>query len=1217
MKLFFFSLRVRILFLGLLIVVPYLIVSAYEVIARREALRLKSEAEVTGIARLASSQHEKMIEGARQLLLGLSINDGIRSLDPGKAASILSLVHDKFVFYDNIILAGLDGEPIASSTATAGGVNFSDTFWFREAVAKKDFSAGDYKVNGPGINLPICFAYPVLGIDGNVTGIVSASVSVDRFRSLFSQLTGIPGFSIDLVDLGKSPEKAETSYEKINSESFSAASDEGFLAQVKQKTAYGVFYAEKSGGLRKVYAFSSVPVSSGRYVYVLVGMDESTLFADSVESIKRNISYGVAALLLSALGVWLYSGLFIIKHVETLTRAAREISKGNLDVRAAVPYDCGEMGFLAETFDLMTEAVKKRDKDLRDSESSYRLVMELAADGIFTADSSGRFLAANRRGCEMLMYDCAELKELSIIDLIPEEDVLADPLRFDELARGSRVFAERRVVRKDGSLIKIEVSAQTLPDGRILAIVRDVTERRKAEDDLRHNEAILKSIIDNAPALISVTDLNGGLILANRRIEELCPRQVTGKNRESDELSFASGSGCVLETEDLLRHLDGSIHTYLVLRFPVKLEDEDEHFGICSIATDITERKRYENLLEIERSRLKGILEEMNDGVCIISREMYLEYANPALRKIFGSASGKKCHDYFLCSHRPCILCKASEIMDSGKSLSWEWSSSIHQKSFEVFSTPLKNDDGSVSKLTLMHDITARKKTEKALLESEVKYRLLFETACEAIILMDMKSRAIIDINPAASAMYGYDRQTFLTLSENDLMSESQLPLADVCECSLFIPAALHRKNTGAVFPVEVTTGYIKDKDILVVFVRDISERLQMEEKNTALQEQLIQAQKMETVGRLAGGVAHDFNNILVVIMGYSEMLMEEPLAQNRTVLDYVGEIRKAGEKAQNITKQLLAFGRKQALKKETADLGRIILDFLKMLERLIGEDIKVSAETDSGLWPVEADISQIEQILMNLGVNSRDAMPRGGEILIRTFNQHVTAQNRIFYGNLEPGDYVFLEFTDTGTGMDEETAKHAFDPFFTTKEKGKGTGLGLSTVHGVVKQHGGEIFIKTGKNEGSAFTICLPRSEKNYQSKISSQTRAGGKNVGAGTIMIVEDETSLRKLLCDVVARHGYNVMETRSVSDALKLGFEKRGQIDLLVTDVVMPEMNGPEVAEKLLELCPGMKTLFISGYEGEALERHGLPGDVPLLRKPFPMEELVKKIKDLIGS
>lgn len=1230
---FYTSLRVRILFLGLILIVPYLFVSAYEVIEQRTALRHKAEADAVGIARLAASQHEKIAEGARQLLVGLSMIDDIRILDAVKSSKILENIHDKFGFYSNIWLLTPEGVPVSSALAIEKGDNFSDRLWFKETVSKRNFSSAGYHLRGMEGNLSTYFAYPILSIDGKVTGVVAVSISLEKIGVLTSQTGNIPGFSIDLVDgEGQIIDGISPVHGKAYDEKESASFRENFLPRIEKREPYGVFSVEVADALKKVYAFVSISESADQYAYIIVGMDEKTVFADSVEFTKRSVSYGVAALLLSALGVWLYCGLFITKHVEALARAVREISKGNLGVKADVPYDCCEMGFLAETFDLMAEAVRKRDEDLRNSESGYRLIMELAADGIFTSDSDGYFLEANKRGCEILMYDSSELRSLSIVDIIPKEDLVDNPVRFDDLAKGMRIFSERRVIRKDGSTILIEVSAQSLPDGRILSIVRDITQRKLAEETLKHNEAILKSIIDNAPALISITDPDGHFILANRRFEELAPKQVEEVTENFSELSrlvkngglfplsgsfFDQGTGGAVETEDLLMHGDGSIHTYLVIRFPVRLQNEEKPFGICSIATDITERKRYENLLEIERSRLKGILEEMNDGVCIINRDMKVEYANPALRKIFGSVSGKKCHEYFICSEQPCIICMAHEIIDSGNNISWEWFSEIYNRTFDVFSTPLKNDDGTVSKLTLMHEITDRKNTEKALFESETKYRLLFETACEAIILIDHNSRAIIDINPAASSMYGYERRDFLGMSELDLLAENQTPVSASCECSLFIPVAYHRKKTGDIFPVEVTTGYISDKGILVVFVRDISDRIQMEEKNKALQEQLIQAQKMETVGRLAGGVAHDFNNLLVVIMGYSEMLLDEPAAQNETVIDYIGEIRKAGDKAQNITKQLLAFGRKQTLRKETVDLGKITNDFLKMLERLIGEDIRVSIETEEALWPIEADVSQLEQILMNLGVNSRDAMPKGGEIFIRSGNQHVTSQNRFFYGNLEPGDYVFLEFTDTGCGMDGETAKHVFDPFFTTKEKGKGTGLGLATVHGVVKQHGGEVFLKTRKNEGSVFTICFPRSEKGLQAQASAVREKGKKINGVGTLMIVEDEAALRKLLCDVVSRFGYNVIETRNVSDALKIGFEKRGQIDLLVTDVVMPEMNGPEVAEKLLELCPDMKILYISGYEGEALESHGISEDVPLLRKPFPMEELVRRIKEILGS
>ncbi|WP_051284157.1 PAS domain S-box protein [Desulforegula conservatrix] len=1236
----FYSLRFRIIILSLLILAPSVWLATHSVLEQREALRQKASAETLGIARLAAANHESLVEGARQLLTGLSMLEEINSFDAEKSSVIFRQLHKKFGFYNNIGLVRLNGEAVASAVPLGKSVNLSDRLWFREAVRTRAFSAGEYQISRATGKAALNFAVPVFTSTGDVSGVVTASIALEWFGHFAPRIITIPGMHLDFLDrngavLAGYHHDVEKKSEEKPMEKDLASEEDGFgrniVEQLKMKDDHGVFSGYGPDGNKKVYAYASLKWANERYAYLLAGIDEKIVFADAVSSMKRNVSYGIMVFCLAAIGAWFFAGLYIIRFVEELTMTARELSRGNMSAKTGIPYSYGEIGFLAKTFDSMTDTIRKREDELRDSEAKYRMVMELAADGIFTTDSSGYFLDANKRGCEMFGYDTDELRGLNITNVIPSGDLDAMPLMFEKLNEGIRVFSERRIIRKDGWTIDIEISCQKLPDGRLLSIVRDVTERKTAEQYLRRNEAMLRAIIENAPVFISITDTNGKVLMVNRQFESLgsagdmgfidrnimdiFPEAIAEELIRNDLEALCSGTS--IEREESAFNKDKELHTYFVIKFPVKIEGDQQPFGICSISTDITERKRTERLLEYERSRFKGILDEMNDGVCIVNSDLDIEYINPALKSVFGEVGSKKCHQYFVGSDSPCNACNLKDITANLANASREWKSSSDNRVFDVFSTPIKNDDGSVSKLTIMHEITDLITTEKALFESEANYRLLFETACEAIILIDITSRSIIDVNSAASAMYGYERQDFLRLSELDLIAKNQTPLSGSAECSLFIPVAFHKKKNDEVFPVEITTGHITDRGIFVAFVRDISERLDMEAKNSTLQEQLIQAQKMETVGRLAGGVAHDFNNLLVVIMGYSEMLVEEPAAQDKTVLDYIGEIRKAGEKAQNITKQLLAFGRKQNLKTETIDLGKVTTDFLKMMERLIGEDIMVTIDAEAGLWPVEADVSQIEQVLMNLAVNARDAMPRGGEIGIRTSNQRVTSQNRFFYGNLEPGDYVFLEFSDTGCGMDDETAKHVFDPFYTTKEQGKGTGLGLSTVHGVVKQHGGEVYLKTRKNEGTVFTICIPSSDKGYIEKTRPAKEKDGNVRGAGTIMIVEDETSLRRLLCDVVSRHGYNVIETRNVSDALKTGFENRGKIDLLISDVVMPEMNGPEVAEKLLELCPEMKILFISGYEGEALESHGIKEETLLLKKPFPMDELIKKVQIILET
>lgn len=1231
----FYSIRFRMTILVLLILMPSAWLFVHSILDYREALLQKAYAEAQSLARLAAIRHESYADGACKLLTGISMMEEIRSMDEVRSSELLKHIKEKSGFYGHIYLFSLEGSVVASSGSFQEKDNSFASQWIENALKEKSIVEVDCFVNRVDGNAFLNFAAPVSGKDGAINGGLFASVPLDKVMNKKEELLALHGASLDLADRNgfvlssyhnPKPEDGQAADKKTRENVY----DSEMMSIIRGKGDHGYFIFSGDSGTR-IYAFAAIKNKNERYAWLIAGIDEKAVYAVSIPPIIRNICLGVAVVALSVVSAWLFAGLYVVRFIGLLARAAKEISKGNFYARTGINYKYGEIGFLAMTFDVMTDTIRKRDEDLRASEAKYRMLMELAADGIFTADAHGNYLEANRSGCDMFGYEADELRKLNIKDMISPDDLSARPIMYSVLETGERVVSERRIVRRDGSCIDVEISARKLPDGRLMSIVRDVTERKKAEKELRRNEAMLRAIVDNAPVYISITDLSGKVIMVNRKCMsgndqdstvpvgvcffEVLPESIAAEMVRKDLENIASD--IPLNREEAVFGRDGQLYTYFVIKFPVYIEGEDNPFGLCSISTDITERKRAERLLEHERRRFKGILDEMNDGVCIISANYDIDYVNPALKSVFGSYDAKKCHQYFACSEQGCSGCNLGEIIKGATSSTRVWKCASKGRIFDVFSTPLKNDDDSVSKLTIMHEITDRIFAEKALFESEANYRLLFETACEAIILLDNAERSVVDANPAASAMYGYERQAFTGLSESDLNAENQTPLSGGLECPLFIPVAFHKRKNGSVFPVEISTGHIAERGIVVAFVRDISERLEMEARNNTLQEQLVQSQKMETVGRLAGGVAHDFNNILVVIMGYSEMLLQEPAACDSTVLDYIGEIRKACEKAQSITGQLLAFGRKQNLEKETVDLGRVANDFLKMMERLIGEDISVAVESEDSLWHVEADASQIEQVLMNLAVNARDAMPKGGEIFIRTCNQRVTTQNRFFYGNLEPGDYVFLEFSDTGCGMDDETAKHVFDPFFTTKEKGKGTGLGLSTVHGVVKQHGGEIYLKTRKGEGTVFTVCLPRYDGVLKDIRSASLKRSGGSGGSGTVIVVEDEAALRKLLCDVISKKGYDVVEARNATEALKAGIERRGRIDLLVSDVVMPEMNGPEVAEKLLELCPGMKVLFISGYEGEALEMHGIMDETILLRKPFPMDELITRVQEILDE
>ncbi len=381
------------------------------------------------------------------------------------------------------------------------------------------------------------------------------------------------------------------------------------------------------------------------------------------------------------------------------------------------------------------------------------------------------------------------------------------------------------------------------------------------------------------------------------------------------------------------------------------------------------------------------------------------------------------------------------------------------------------------------------------------------------------------------------------------------------------------------------------------------------------LEGQLIQAQKMEAVGRLAGGVAHDFNNLLTVILGYNEML-RDMVKSDESALDFVQEMQRAAERASALTNQLLAFSRRQLSVPRVLDLNELVRRVDKMLRRIIGEDIELTIWLAEGLGRVKADPSHIDQVILNLAVNSRDAMPHGGKLTIETANVELTEEYAESHLGVTPGPYVMLAVSDTGTGMDAVTRAHLFEPFFTTKEKGKGTGLGLSIVYGIVKQNGGEIMVYSEPGQGAVFKIYLPVVQEEVE---SSEAEGPDATPGAraATILLVEDEDQVRNLTRAMLARQGHRILDTGSATEALELAVQSGEAIDMVLTDIVMPRMNGVELAAALKERLPQIKVLFMSGYTDEAVVRHGiLAVGAPFLQKPFTASALRAKINEVLG-
>ena len=509
-----------------------------------------------------------------------------------------------------------------------------------------------------------------------------------------------------------------------------------------------------------------------------------------------------------------------------------------------------------------------------------------------------------------------------------------------------------------------------------------------------------------------------------------------------------------------------------------------------------------------------------------------------------------------------------------------------------------------------------RRRAEEDLRKSESMLLLLFERNPLPIWLYEMETLKFIRANQAALELYGYSREEFENMTILEIRPEMQRQL--VLEHLRGLEANqeehefwLHQTKGGRVFEVEIISHELTyaGKRVRLVVAQDISERRQLEL-------QLRQAQKMEAVGRLAGGVAHDFNNLLMVIKGHTELLLNV-LPPAEQVARKIEQIDRSADRATALTRQLLAFSRRQVLQPQIINLNSIVHEMGKLLPRLIGEDVELLIRTDDHLGTVRADASQMEQVIMNLAVNARDAMPNGGKLVIETANLDLEPSYTSMHPLMKPGPYIRLAVTDNGTGMDAETQSHIFEPFFTTKDKGKGTGLGLATVYGIVKQSGGFIWVYSELGKGTSFKIYLPRLDQ-PEEYAGTPRPAIEAPMGTETVLLAEDEQDVREIAREFLESGGYRVIEARDGIEAIALAGEHRGEIDLLVTDMVMPGMTGQELVARLQLELPGLCVVFMSGYsEHAATEMANADPTVRLLTKPFSRTALLRAAREILQS
>jgi two-component system cell cycle sensor histidine kinase/response regulator CckA len=790
------------------------------------------------------------------------------------------------------------------------------------------------------------------------------------------------------------------------------------------------------------------------------------------------------------------------------------------------------------------------------------------------------------------------------------------------------------------------------------------------EDDPVVQKAYLDQLVECAPEAITILDTYHHVTRINSefvRMFGFAPEEALGRpleelvvpedrTAESDWIQEAVEKGQKVALETKRRRKDGTLVDVSVSCAPVMVGAKQ--VGICALYRDIEEHKRAQTLSSAlyriaERtssaSHLQGFYASIHNivGELMNARNFYIALYDPATQLLTfphfvdeedtapaPKRLGRGLTEYVLRTGEPLLATPEvfEELRARGEveligapSLDWMGVPlRVGNQTFGVLVVQSYREDvrfGERDKeiLTFVSQQLAsaidHKRHEEALRRSEARYRSLVQSAVYGIYRASLDGR-FLDVNPALIRMLGYEsaeevvkldpqREVFLDAGEHDRLmrefqSEGQLDSAEV----------RWRRRDGNAITVRLSgrpaTALDESDRALEIIAEDVTER-------RALEDQFRQAQKMEAVGRLAGGVAHDFNNLLMVVSGYTEVLLEQ-LDQDDPLLPKVQAIQQAADRATTLTRQLLAFSRKQLLELKVVDVNAIVADMERLLRPLIGENIELTTKLTPSVGHTRADAGQLEQVIMNLVVNAKDAMPSGGKILIETREADVDAARRE-HSLIEAGTYILLSVSDTGAGMDPETQSRIFEPFFTTKEKGKGTGLGLSTVYGIVKQSGGYIFAQSEMGCGTTFRIYLPRVADPTQHPGLAK-HAQGPTGGSETVLLVEDEESVRELVRETLKSKGYTVMEASDGVAGMKAAETYQGTIDILITDVVMPGMSGRELAQRVSAARLEIKVLYLSGYTEDAIIHEGVlePGTA-FLQKPFTLHALARKVREVL--
>ena len=901
-----------------------------------------------------------------------------------------------------------------------------------------------------------------------------------------------------------------------------------------------------------------------------------------------------------------------------------------------------------------------------DSEERYRSIVAAMAEGVVFQDAAGRIIFCNPSAERILgmpadamigrtPHDAAWQAIRENGEPFPGcEHPAMVTLRTNRPCTGVLMGLRKA----DQSVTWVSINSEPLlrrnetAPYAVVTTFEDVTRQLTAEQRLKRSEELFRTMVENQGEGAGIVDLEERFLFANPAGDEVfgvarggligrslldfvAPQQASLIRSETQARIAGKRSEYELE---IIRDSDRTTRIVLVSATP-QIDTRGKVSATFGVFRDITERKRMELALTESEERLRLVAEANRMGTFDIYPQSGKRVWSPVTKRLFGfSLEQEVPYERFIGAvhpdDRPRVHAEVQAMLRPQQDGKFASEFRIVREPdgearwIATWGRPFFDEQGRPERLIgIAQDITERRRAEEALRESEGRLRLTFDQAPIGAVMVGL-DRRFIRVNDAFCHFLGYGPEELIGRSmlevshpEHRAGDGEHARLLEEGRLELYRTDKRYLRKDGSVVWGHLTARLLKDSEgrglYFVSMVEDITERKKAEEEQEKLQTQLAHAQKMESIGRLAGGVAHDFNNLLTVINGYSSLALAR-LHPDDPLSELVQEIRNSGEAAAELVRQLLAFGRRQMLRQEALDLNAMVRNMEKTLLPLLGEHIEITTVCAPSLDPVLADRNQIEQVILNLAVNARDAMPQGGTLSFETAAEDMGPSCRRCMAPLRTGAYIRFTVRDTGSGMDAATRQHLFEPFFSTKRAGEGTGLGLATVHGIVLQSGGHIDVESELGRGTAFHMYLPAAigQAPAPRPADADGETNRSTQGSETILLVEDQTEVRNFTAEVLREYGYRVLAAASGEEAL--AHCESQPIDLLLTDVVMPKMSGYELAKSVRARQPEVRVLFMSGYSEEMLAGHsgGIPG-VLSIQKPFGAGALAGKVREALTS